>query len=159
MNSGLNTDLRTVKDPVADVCPAETEPEFSEKYINCLAVDDYGCVVCGGGPQVSLWHLGTRLRITQFDVPRNHKPRSLAVHNNKILIGTSNHQVFQFSLSGEALSSTKTQLSSIEAIHPVCRGEYINCVFLGGRGSQLHVYSESLQHVHSFGLFNSGASY
>ncbi|KAF1741807.1 hypothetical protein MXB_5253 [Myxobolus squamalis] len=58
-------------------------PEHFEKYINCLAVDDCGCIVCGGGPQLSMWHMSTKTKIFTFEISPNTKPCTINIHNHK----------------------------------------------------------------------------
>ncbi|KII62092.1 hypothetical protein RF11_05521 [Thelohanellus kitauei] len=89
----------------------QVSDELVGKEVFCLAVDNHGCVICGGS-NASLWHLGTRNKISDFDI-----------QGYRVYIGTDNGQIFQFNPVGTPIKSVSTDIP-IYVLHVMKSGEY-----------------------------------
>lgn len=75
-------------------------------------------MVCGGDVSASIWHLESRsiATVLSCDVSSNMRYTVARMDTDKILIGGTCSQLFQFDYSGKSLATVKTTPNSVYSI-------------------------------------------
>lgn len=86
------------------------------KWISCVAVDDTEqWLVCGGGPHLSCWHLGSSTVTSVLTTP-NSCQLSALFHEDKILSGGTEPKVYHWSVNGEKKAEIPASPKSIYSL-------------------------------------------
>jgi len=104
-------DLRSSSNSVAVVKPFESDcarPNFG-RWIGCL-VGDGDWMVCGGGPQLGLWHIGSRSLVkpmtAQGSGPVEHYCGTIV--DEKIITGGSGSRLYHWDYRGDSVAVMPT---------------------------------------------------
>ncbi|CAG2113363.1 unnamed protein product [Medioppia subpectinata] len=111
-------DLRRGQKSVAQITPYQTadlsRPKYG-KWIGALTLSSNNWLICGGGPHLGLWHLGSMSYATKFDT--ESAANVVVAHNDYIISGGNAAKLEIWELNGELKSTIPTSAADIFSIN------------------------------------------
>ena len=115
--SVLVWDLRANKSPVSEIIPYEksglSRPHLG-KWIGALTLASNDWLICGGGPHLSLWHLGSMSFATTFST--DSTTNAVQMHNEYVISGGNDPDLHIWEMNGELKSLIPTSVNNVFSI-------------------------------------------
>ncbi|CAE1155247.1 THOC6 [Acanthosepion pharaonis] len=113
-------------------------PEFG-KWLGCVTMDtgdDW--LVCGGGPQLSLWHMRSLSATITFETPNSCQKHAL-IHEDTVLSAGSEPYVFHWSLNGELKAQIPCTPTYVYKVDVNTTSESNKVLCIAGNSSKIDV--------------------